>query len=146
MNCRSCNAELRPGAKFCDECGASQAGAPAAGEPKAAPVSELKVTSVLFGDLVAFTTMSEQRDKEDVRDLLSQYFAQCRRIVQRYGGTIEKFIGDAVMAVWGVPVAHEDDAERAVRSGLELVRAIETLGEELGLPALAEGLDRTHQL
>ena len=100
-------------------------------------MSERKVTSVLFGDLVAFTTLSEQRDKEDVRDLLSQYFAQCRRIVQRYGGTIEKFIGDAVMAVWGVPVAHEDDAERAVRSGLELVRAIETLGEELGLPALA---------
>src|SRR5205807_2173822 len=83
------------------------------------------------------TTLSEQRDKEDVRELLSEYFAQSRRIVARYGGTIEKFIGDAVMAVWGVPAAHEDDAERAVRAGLELVHAVETMGEELGLPGLA---------
>ena len=65
---------------------------------------------MLFGDLVSFTTLSEQRDPEEVRDLLSSYFAVARTVVGRYGGTIEKFIGDAVMAVWGVPVAHEDDA------------------------------------
>jgi class 3 adenylate cyclase len=139
-SCGSCGAELRSGAKFCDECGASQTGAApavAAARAASAPITERKVTSVLFGDLVAFTTLSEQHDKEDVRDLLSQYFAQCRQIVGRYGGTIEKFIGDAVMAVWGVPTAHEDDAERAVRAGLELVRAVEALGEELALPGLA---------
>ena len=79
------------------------------------------MTSVLFGDLVGFTPLSESKDSEEVRELLSAYFAQCRVIVGRYGGVVEKFIGDAVMAVWGVPVAHEDDAERAVRAGLELV-------------------------
>jgi class 3 adenylate cyclase len=102
-----------------------------------APVAERKVTSVLFGDLVGFTSLSETRDKEEVRELLSEYFAQCRRIVARYGGTVEKFIGDAVMAVWGVPAAHDDDAERAVRAGLELIRAVEVLGEERSLSGLA---------
>ncbi len=95
------------------------------------------MTSVLFGDIVGFTPLSESRDAEDVRELLSEYFAQCRTIVARYGGTIEKFIGDAVMAVWGVPVAHEDDAERAVRAGLELVHAIAGMGEDIGAPGLA---------
>jgi class 3 adenylate cyclase/tetratricopeptide (TPR) repeat protein len=95
------------------------------------------MTSVLFGDLVGFTTLSEQHDAEDMRELLSSYFTQCRVIIARYGGTVEKFIGDAVMAVWGVPVAHEDDAERAVRAGLELVSAISQLGSELGAADLA---------
>ena len=71
-----------------------------------------RITSVLFGDLVGFTTLSEARDTEDVRELLSRYFDESRRIVERYGSTIEKFIGDAVMAVWGVPTSQEDDAER----------------------------------
>ena len=86
---------------------------------------------------MGFTTLSESRDAEDVRELLSEYFAQCRVIVGRYGGVIEKFIGDAVMAVWGVPVAHEDDAERSVRAGLELVEMVAVLGERLGLPGLS---------
>jgi len=92
---------------------------------------------VLFGDLVGFTPLSEKRDAEDVRELLSRYFAECRVIIGRYGGTVEKFIGDAVMAVWGVPVAHEDDAERAVRAGLELVAAIEGIGDDVDEPGLA---------
>jgi class 3 adenylate cyclase/tetratricopeptide (TPR) repeat protein len=91
---------------------------------------------VLFGDLVGFTTLSEARDAEEVRELLSRYFEVARTVVGRYGGTIEKFIGDAVMAVWGVPVAHEDDAERAVRAGLDLVEALGALGEQVGAPAL----------
>ena len=73
--------------------------------------------SVLFADLVGFTTLSESRDPEEVRELLSRYFDTCRRLIELYGGTVEKFIGDAVMAVWGTPVATEDDAERAVRAG-----------------------------
>ncbi|HEU0192661.1 MAG TPA: AAA family ATPase [Gaiellales bacterium] len=95
-----------------------------------------RVTSILFGDLVGFTTLSESRDTEDVRELLGRYFDECRRIVERYGGTIEKFIGDAVMAVWGTPVAQEDDAERAVRTALDLVADVQALGEELGLSGL----------
>jgi class 3 adenylate cyclase/tetratricopeptide (TPR) repeat protein len=95
------------------------------------------VTSVLFGDLVAFTTLAESRDPEEVRELLSRYFNECRTVIGRYGGTVEKFIGDAVMAVWGVPVALGDDAERAVRAGLELLQIASALGEEVGAPGLA---------
>ena len=90
------------------------------------------MTSVLFGDLVGFTPLSESKDSEEVRELLSAYFDRCRVIVGRYGGVVEKFIGDAVMAVWGVPVAHEDDAERAVRAGLELAAAVAAMGAEVG--------------
>ena len=100
-------------------------------------VSARRLTSVLFGDLVGFTSLSEQRDHEEVRELLTTYFDMCRRIIERYGGTVEKFIGDAVMAVWGVPTAHEDDAERAVRAGLELVNEAATMGAEIGVPELA---------
>ncbi|MEO6822335.1 MAG: adenylate/guanylate cyclase domain-containing protein [Candidatus Nanopelagicales bacterium] len=95
------------------------------------------MTSVVFGDLVGFTSLSETRDSEEVRELLSRYFAAARVIVQRYGGTVEKFIGDAVMAVWGVPRAHEDDAERAVRAGLELVESVRALGADIAVPELA---------
>jgi class 3 adenylate cyclase/tetratricopeptide (TPR) repeat protein len=91
----------------------------------------------LFGDLVGFTTLSESRDPDDVRELLSRYFATARTVIERYGGTVEKFIGDAVMAVWGVPVSHEDDAERAVRAGLDLVDAVVSLGETVGAAGLS---------
>jgi class 3 adenylate cyclase/tetratricopeptide (TPR) repeat protein len=98
----------------------------------AEPVAERRLVSVLFADLVGFTTLSESRDAEEVRDLLSRYFDTCRRLVGLYGGTVEKFIGDAVMAVWGTPVATEDDAERAVRTALDLVAAVQALGQEIG--------------
>jgi Adenylate and Guanylate cyclase catalytic domain len=84
---------------------------------------------VLFADLVGFTTLSESRDSEEVRELLSRYFDASRQLIARYGGTVEKFIGDAVMAVWGTPVAREDDAERAVRAALDLVSAVSALGQ-----------------
>ena len=79
---------------------------------------------MLFVDLVGFTAASEGRDSEDTRDLLTRYFDVARTVIERYGGTVEKFIGDAVMAVWGAPVAQEDDAERAVRAALDLAAAI----------------------
>jgi class 3 adenylate cyclase/tetratricopeptide (TPR) repeat protein len=91
---------------------------------------------VLFADLVGFTTLSESRDPEAVRELLSRYFETCRRLIALYGGTVEKFIGDAVMAVWGTPTATEDDAERAVRAALDLVTAVSALGDEVGAPEL----------
>ncbi|MDQ6811846.1 MAG: AAA family ATPase, partial [Actinomycetota bacterium] len=83
--------------------------------------------SVLFADLVGFTALSASRDAEETRDLLSRYFELARTLVARYGGTVEKFIGDAVMAVWGTPVATESDAERAVRAALDLVASIPEL-------------------
>ena len=95
--------------------------------------------SVLFVDLVGFTTLSEARDPEDVRELLSRYFDTARTIIGRYGGVVEKFIGDAVMAVWGAPAAREDDAERAVRAALDVVEAVYTLGEEVGVALAARG-------
>jgi class 3 adenylate cyclase/tetratricopeptide (TPR) repeat protein len=130
--CPNCGATNKPGAKFCNECGTALAGAGATaqGLPRAttpASVAERRLVTVLFADLVGFTPFAEERDAEDVRDTLTRYFDLCSDIVKRYGGTIEKFIGDAVMAVWGAPVAHEDDAERAVRAALELVDAVRAL-------------------
>ena len=136
--CRSCGTELAPGQKFCPECGTpTAAGSAVAAAAPNSPVSERRLTSVLFGDLVGFTALSEARDPEEVRELLSRYFDTAREIIARYGGTIEKFIGDAVMAVWGVPTAHEDDAERAVRAGLDLTEAVAAFGESVGAPGLA---------
>ena len=102
-----------------------------------APVAERRVCSVLFCDVVGFTPLSESRDPEAVRELLSRYFETARTIIGRYGGVVEKFIGDAVMAVWGTPAATEGDAERAVRAGLDLVAAVAELGAEAGVPGLA---------
>ncbi|MFL5961730.1 MAG: ATP-binding protein [Gaiellaceae bacterium] len=93
--------------------------------------AERRVVSVLFADLVGFTGASEGRDAEDTRELLTRYFEVARTTIERYGGTIEKFIGDAVMAVWGAPVAREDDADRAVRAALDLVAAVPTLDPNL---------------
>jgi class 3 adenylate cyclase/tetratricopeptide (TPR) repeat protein len=150
--CPVCGAATEAGDAFCGECGSRIAGGgraePASARsgpsPTAAPrhspaptVSELRRVSVLFCDLVGFTTLSESRDPEDVRELLSRYFELARSIIDLYGGSVEKFIGDAVMAVWGVPTANEDDAERAVRAALDLVAGVEQLGATAALPGLA---------
>ena len=137
--CPNCGATPKPGARFCSQCAtpldgvASLPGAdtqPRASEPQPA-VAERRLVSVLFADLVGFTPFAEERDPEEVRDTLSRYFDLARETIERYGGTVEKFIGDAVMAVWGAPVAHEDDAERAVRAALELVDAVPSLGSTI---------------
>src|SRR3954454_14184983 len=138
LSCTGCGLTLPAGAKFCAECG-TPVGVPA---PRTTPVepehvSERRICSVLFCDLVGFTPLSESRDAEEVRELLSRYFDTARTIVARYGGTVEKFIGDAVMAVWGVPTSHGDDAERAVRAGLELTDAVAGLGADIGVTGLA---------
>ncbi len=95
--------------------------------------AERRLVSVLFADLVGFTTLSEKRDPESVRELLGDYFQLASRVIGTYGGTVEKFIGDAVMAVWGAPAAHEDDAERAVRAALELVDGVRRMGDQAGV-------------
>ena len=141
--CPACGAPAEAGKRFCMHCGAalsttpapSRAGAP--DPPSRAAVAERRVCSVLFADLVGFTPLSEHRDPEQVRELLSRYFEVSRQVITRYGGIVEKFIGDAVMAVWGTPAADEDDTERAVRAALELVAAVSVLGMEVDAPGLA---------
>src|SRR6516165_815981 len=140
-SCPSCGAPVTPGKRFCHACGHPLNGAaPAAGGaplggaagPAAGgaggPVAERRVCSVLFCDVVGFTPLSEARDPEAVRELLSGYFAVARTVIGRYGGVVEKFIGDAGMAVWGTPVAAEGDTERAVRAALDLVGSVAELG------------------
>src|SRR5690242_1596341 len=143
--CPACGASNEPRFRFCGECGSAlspqdrRAAAQEGSPPPAVdstPVTERRLVSVLFADLVGFTSISESRDPDDVRELLSRYFELGRRIVTRYGGTIEKFIGDAIMAVWGAPVAREDDAERSVRAGLELAAGVTALGAQLSIPEL----------
>jgi class 3 adenylate cyclase/tetratricopeptide (TPR) repeat protein len=112
-NCPACGHENRGTARFCDSCGAALA-------LEAPGREERKVVTVLFADLVGFTSRAEQLDPEDVRALLSPYYARLRVELERFGGTVEKFIGDAVMALFGAPVAHEDDPERAVRAALAI--------------------------
>ena len=124
------------GARFCDECGAPLDAAAASPTVPAEPTAERRVVSVLFADLVGFTALSAGRDPEETRELLSRYFDTCSRLIGLYGGVVEKFIGDAVMAVWGTPTATEDDAERAVRAALDLVTAVSALGDEVGAPEL----------
>jgi class 3 adenylate cyclase/tetratricopeptide (TPR) repeat protein len=122
--CPSCGEENPERAKFCPECGAPLGGMSAAlGE-------ERKFVTVLFCDLVGFTAHSDAADPEDVRAAVRPYYARLRRELERYGGTVEKFIGDAVMAVFGAPVTHEDDPERAVRAGLRILQTIDELNLE----------------
>ncbi len=145
--CPRCDTSNDPGARFCGECGGPLGSTGAdpergvardsLGRPPAA-VAERRLVSVLFADLVGFTGLAEDRDPEAVRELLTRYFDLAREVIDRYGGTVEKFIGDAVMAVWGAPVAREDDAERAVRAALDLVDVVRTLGtNEAGEPVQA---------
>ncbi|HEU0194586.1 MAG TPA: adenylate/guanylate cyclase domain-containing protein [Gaiellales bacterium] len=158
MRCPACSAENRPGRRFCGQCGAPlEVACPACGalnqpderfcgdcgtalveQPAAAPagpVSERRLASILFADLVGFTPLAEGRDPERVRELLSRYFDLAATVVGRHGGLVEKFIGDAVVAVWGTPVAQEDDAERAVRTALELVASVPELEPGLAMRA-----------
>ena len=144
--CPNCGYANLPEARFCSDCGTQlgngqarpaaapsiprgSALAPQPTDASAIDAAERRLVSVLFADLVGFTPFAEERDSEDVRETLTRYFDISREVIGRYGGTVEKFIGDAVMAVWGAPTTHEDDAERAVRAALELVEAVESMGK-----------------
>jgi class 3 adenylate cyclase/tetratricopeptide (TPR) repeat protein len=131
--CAACGTLNPASVKFCGECGApmgTDAAAPGtAAQAATESGSERRLVSVLFADLVGFTAASENRDAEETRELLTRYFDMARAVIERHGGTVEKFIGDAVMAVWGAPVAFEDDAERAVRTALELVAGVPSLSQ-----------------
>jgi class 3 adenylate cyclase/predicted ATPase len=143
--CAACGSPNPPQAKFCGECGTPLTAAEVVPRPAATtsaqassaqdeldrPRAERRLVSVLFADLVGFTPFSEERDAEEVRETLTAYFDVAREVIERYGGTVEKFIGDAVMAVWGTPVTHEDDPERAVRAAVELVDAVAAMEGDL---------------
>jgi class 3 adenylate cyclase len=122
--CSKCGQDNPEVARFCLACGSSlDAERPALRE-------ERKVVTVLFADVVGFTSRAERMDPEDVRAMLSPYYARLRAELERFGGTVEKFIGDAVMAVFGAPVSHEDDPERAVRAALAIREALAELNED----------------
>src|ERR671918_1169800 len=155
--CAACGFTNRPGALFCGSCGAQLGrGCPQCGEvvasglayctacgaelePDAAvtPITEeRKIVTVLFADLVGFTGRAERLDPEDVRGMLIPYYGRLRSELERFGGTVEKFIGDAVVALFGAPLAHEDDPERAVRAALairEAIRELNAADPSLGL-------------
>src|SRR4051812_27467394 len=140
-SCSACGATpSHPTARFCLNCGQPLTGAatsPAAVEM--GPVAERRICSVLFCDLVGFTPLSESRDPEEVRELLSQYFDAARTVVVRYGGTVEKFIGDAVMAVWGNPGAPQSDTQTPRPAPPPLVDANAPPGTHPGAGASAPG-------
>ena len=140
--CGSCGILAERGDAYCRKCGAALPDGPSSSSPTGAigtagigrqpPSStERRRCSVLFVDLVGFTPLSQDRDPEDVRELLLHYFEVVRTVVSRYGGVVEQFIGDAVVAIWGAPRAEEGDAERAVRAALDVVDAVGVLGRAL---------------
>src|SRR5439155_17317804 len=122
--CASCGHENSEDAKFCEECGFSF------GAVRAKAREQRKTVTVLFCDMTGSTSLGETLDPERLRALLAHYFERMKTIVERHGGTVEKFIGDAVMAVFGIPVVHEDDALRALRAAVEMRAALPELGVE----------------
>jgi len=125
--CPACRAENPDGFRFCGQCAAPLIASPFHDD-------ERKVVTTLFCDLVGFTAMSEAADPEDVDAVLREYFARATKVIESHGGIVEKFIGDAVVGVFGVPAVHEDDPERAVRAGLRIVEALEGMTRPDGSP------------
>jgi class 3 adenylate cyclase len=121
--CGACGAQAPDAARFCPACGARLA-------PAAAPESRRRVT-VLFSDLAGSTQLGEQLDPEVLRRVMARYFEEMRAVIERHGGIVEKFIGDAVTAVFGVPARREDDALRAIRAALDMRASQERLNDEL---------------
>src|SRR5215212_9071510 len=146
QSCPNCGRDNPADARFCNACGASLAARPPA------LAEERKIVTILFVDLVGFTARAERLDPEDVRAIQAPYFARVREAIESFGGTVEKYIGDAVMAVFGAPVAHGDDPERAVRAALAILDAVDDLDVRIAVntgealvsvaanPALGEGI------
>ena len=123
--CGRCGAGNPAGARFCASCGAALAA------PVDAPREARKLVTVLFTDVAGSTDLADRVDPESVRRVMGRYFEEMSAVIERHGGTVEKFIGDAIMAVFGIPAVHEDDALRAVRAAVEMGRALEALNGEL---------------
>ena len=121
--CSKCGSENTDGARFCNQCGTPLA------EPDRHRGERRQVT-VVFSDLSGFTAMSEHLDPEDVQEVMARIFSRATEIIERYSGRVDKLLGDAVMSVFGDPVSHEDDAERAVRATLEIHAAVDALSPD----------------
>jgi hypothetical protein len=131
--CPSCGTPAPPAARFCMNCGQGLEGAVVApAVPAEAPPEERRQVTVLFGDLSGYTAIAERMDPEAVKALVDRALMRLGREVERFGGTVDKYIGDNVMAIFGAPVAHEDDAQRGVRAGLGMQAAMAEVNE--GLP------------
>ena len=160
MTCPQCSAEVLPEQRFCSGCGAPQtavlgvggrvlddetasaeSGSPTPNTQHPTPNTppderaERRLVTVLFADISGFTAMSEVLDPEDVREIMNIAFEDVVSAVYRYGGWVDKFIGDAVMALFGAPNAHEDDPERAVATALEMRQAVNAVRKSAGLAA-----------
>ena len=122
MICARCGSDAPAGARFCPACGGPLA--------QSAIAEERKVVSVLFVDVVGSTARADEADPEDVREQNQLYYREVSERIERFGGTIEKYVGDAVMAVFGAPVARSDDAERAVRASLNILEGIAELDRQ----------------
>ncbi|HKV68569.1 MAG TPA: adenylate/guanylate cyclase domain-containing protein, partial [Gaiellales bacterium] len=122
VGCPHCGRENPAGARFCNSCGAALADPDAAREVR-------KTVTVLFCDVVGSTELASRSDPEVMRGVMARFYAAIREPVERHGGRVEKVIGDALVAVFGIPVVHEDDALRAVRAALEMRDAVRGLGE-----------------
>jgi len=127
--CGRCSTDNAPGARYCSGCGALLAGLDA--EPPPAPREVRKTVTVLFADITSSTALGERYDPESIRRVMGRYYQEMRAVIERHGGTVEKFIGDAVMAVFGIPFVHEDDAMRAVRAALEMREVLASVNPEL---------------
>ena len=120
VTCPSCHADVPAGARFCAECG----------QDLRLRGDERRIVTVLFADLVGYTALSETRDPEQVKNLVDDCFGRLVADIDAFGGRVDKIIGDAIVALFGVPDAHEDDAERAVRAALQMHQ---TLAEAAGM-------------
>src|SRR5262249_29289503 len=131
--CPSCGFANEPADRFCGGCGASLASSAAKAPPLAVATEsdegDRRPVPVLFADLTDYTRMSQRLDPEDVHALLGRFYEAVDEIVESFGGSIDKHIGDSVMAVFGAPIAHGDEAERAVRAAAEIQRVMPSLGE-----------------
>lgn len=139
-SCADCGFGPVEGFRFCPSCGTGLRAEDAIEATQPVPLvkgfGERRLVSVLFADLVGFTAFSEAHDPEDIRAMLTRYYERGRQIIEQFGGEVDKFIGDAITAFWGARTAREDDAERAVRAGLELVDAVAEMGGLIGVPDL----------
>ena len=137
--CPNCGAATQPDAAFCVECGAALTDAPGGPATTAAaatpePAEERRQATILFADLSGYTAVSEQFDPEEIKALVDRALDRLSREVVEHGGRVDKYIGDNVMAVFGAPVAYEDDPERAVRTGLAMQAAMEEINAEISSP------------
>jgi len=130
MNCPECQFEVPDDSKFCKECGCALTEEISAEKARRAVEGERKHVTILFSDLSGYTAMNEKLDPEEVKHLMGRIFSEAGRIVEKYGGAVERFFGDEIMALFGVPKAHEDDPVRAVKAALELNQKITEISPE----------------